>query len=74
MGFFDSARQGNLDVRSAGGVSYLSEDDRVKFKASLGAESNSYVEFMAVRFLLQCAQEKNVKKIQAFGDSSLVIN
>lgn len=35
---------------------------------------HNYAEFMALRFHLQCALEKNVKHLRIFGDSSLVVN
>jgi ribonuclease HI len=46
----------------------------VKFKAGLGPESNDYAEFQALKLLLKGALDRNVKHIQIFDDSSLVIN
>ena len=44
------------------------------FKAGLRIGSNNFAEICALKLLLTLAREKNIVKIQLFGDSQLVIN
>lgn len=43
-------------------------------KTGLGSRFNNFTELTASRLLLKCAVQKNVRKMQVYGDSSLVIN
>ena len=56
-----------------GGVLFLSYSHHVNFKVGLGPTPNNYVEFEAIRLLLKCVVDRNVKNRNIYTDSSLVI-
>jgi len=58
-----------------GGASlYLSFSHHYTLRAGLGLGSNNYSELMALKLLLIFAVEKNIKQLQIFGDSMIIIN
>jgi hypothetical protein len=71
--YFDGASQGSPPKGGVGGILYLSSNHCISFKAGIGQESNNYYELMALKLILQLAQEHGVSQIQIFGDSLLVI-
>jgi hypothetical protein len=71
--YFDGASQGSPPKGGARGISYLSSNHCISFKAGIGQESNNYCELMELKLILQLAQEHGVSQLQIFGDSLLVI-
>jgi ribonuclease HI len=41
----------------------------VSFKVGIGQETNNFYELMALKLILQLAQEHGVQQIKIFGDS-----
>ena len=73
-GFFDRSASGNLHLCGAGGILYLKEDHYFTFKVGLGLGTNNLAELYAMKLLLILDLDKQITKIQVFGDSMLVIN
>ena len=61
-------------ICGVGGIIYFYEDHYISFKERLGFGTSNYVELLGIKFLLKLALEKQLTKIQVFGDSHLVIN
>ena len=74
MGFFDGSASGNPHLCGARGILYLKEDHYFTFKAGWGVGTNNLAELYAMKLLLILALDKQITKIQVFGDSLLVIN
>ena len=70
--FFDGASQ-NLTC-GGGATLYLNPNHYFKISMGLGFGTNNYVELMTLKLLLCFAIERNCKKLQVFGDSTVVIN
>ena len=73
-GFFDGSASSDPHLCGARGILFLKEDHFYTFKAGLGVGTNNYAELYALKLLLRLALDKQVSKIQVFGDSLLVIN
>ena len=73
-GFFDGSASGSPQVCGAGGILFLKYDHYFTFKAGLGEGSNNFTELYALKLLLTLALDKQVSRIQVYGDSLLVIN
>ena len=73
-GFFDGSTAGNPKVCGAGGILFLKDDHYITFKASLGVGTNNFAELYSLKLLIRLALKKQIKHIQIFGDSMLVIN
>ena len=73
-GYFDGSSAGEPKICGARGMIYIANEHFFSFKAGLGIGSNNFVEICALKLLLTLAKEKNIVKIQLFGDSQLVIN
>ena len=56
-----------------GGVVYLTDDKKLEIKFAPGRASNDKVELSALWEVLRIAINKQMKKIQLFGDSKMVI-
>jgi ribonuclease HI len=67
-------KQGPNNFCSAGGTLFFSDVHYFKFKAGLGSGTNNSAELLALRCLLKLANENRIERMQAFGDSLLVIN
>ena len=65
---------GNPQLCGARGILYLKEDHFFTFKAGLGVGTNNLAELYAMKLLLILALDKQITKIQDFGDSLLIIN
>ena len=72
MGFFWRCLIG---LKCGGGATlFLNSTHHFQITMGLGTGSNNYVELMALKILLCFGIERNYKKIQIFGDSSVIIN
>jgi ribonuclease HI len=56
-----------------GGSLYLSENNLLSFSTSLGEATNKFSELMTLYLLLLLDLEKNIRQLNIFGDSMLVI-
>lgn len=72
--FFDGASQGTPSRCGGGATLHLSCMHLYTLSAGFGLGSNNYVELMALKLLILFAVEKNIKKIQIFGDSLIIMN
>eukprot|EP01018_Ginkgo_biloba_P023075 Gb_32325 [translate_table: standard] len=61
--YFDGACQGSPPSCGVGRVLYLNDSHLFKFKASLGGDSNNFVELMALKLLMHLAAEKGTRFI-----------
>jgi hypothetical protein len=73
-GHFDGACQGQNRVVGLGFTFFLSESHYFLFKANLGSGTNNIGELMALFYMLKFALERDMRTLQVFGDSLLVIN
>ena len=73
-GFFDGFASGSPQVCGAGGILFLKDDHYFTFKAGLGEGPNNFAELYALKLLITLALDKQVSRIQVYGDSLLVIN
>ena len=72
--FFDGACRGNPGPSSVGGVIYDSEKKELDtFFGSLGVATNNVAEYCALLAGLNRCRVLNIKELQVFGDSNLVI-
>eukprot|EP00253_Pinus_taeda_P011302 PITA_11302 len=70
--FFDGASQQN---RAGAGISiHLNNEHTLKASVGLGMGSNNFAELMALRLLMCWSLQKNISRIQIYGDSMNVIN
>ena len=56
-----------------GGVLYFSNDYSIFLKLGLGHGSNKYVEMKTLLILFRVAQNRGIRNLQVYEDSSLVI-
>ena len=73
-GYFDGSSADDPKICGAGGMIYISNEHFFSFKVGLGIGSNNFAEICALKLLLTLARERNIVKLQLFGDSQLVIN
>jgi len=73
-GFFDRVYQRDRDYSGAGRILYFSDTRYIKFKAGLDVGTNNLTELMAIKPLLRCAFDRNITRLQIFGNSTLAIN
>ena len=66
--FFDRASQGNPLLGGEGGIIYLSKNNKIAIKISMGQEINSKAELSALWTVLKIAKDKQVPRIHIFGD------
>eukprot|EP00253_Pinus_taeda_P029580 PITA_29580 len=70
--FFDGASQQN---RAGAGIClHLNKEHSLKAAIGLGMGSNNFAELTALRFLMCWSLQKNIFRIQIYGDSLNVIN
>ena len=74
MGFFYGSASGDPHLCGVGGILYLKDGHYFTFKVGLGVGTNNLVELYAMKLLLILELDKQITKIQVFGDSLLVIN
>ena len=72
--FFDGSTSRNPKICGAGGIRFLKDDHYITFKAGLGEGTNNFAELYALKLLISLSLKKQIKHIQIFGDSMLVIN
>eukprot|EP00253_Pinus_taeda_P001922 PITA_01922 len=70
--FFDGASQQNR--AGAGLCIYLNNEHSLKASVGLGLGSNNFAELVALRLLMCWTLQKNILRIQIYGDSMNVIN
>ena len=73
-GFFDGFASGNPKICGAGSILFLKDDHYITFKVGLGEGTNNFAKLYALKLLISLSLKKQVKHIQIFGDSMLVIN
>ena len=73
-GFFYGSASGDPHLCGAGGILFLKDGHFFTFKAGLGIGTNNLADLYALKLLLILALDKQISKIQVFGDSLLVIN
>ena len=72
--FTDGASRGNPGPSAIGVVFYDEKDHLLaEFKQSLGQQTNNYAEYMAVVMALEICLAKEVKSIDLYCDSQLVV-
>jgi len=72
--YTDGASKGNPGPSGAGGVIYDSSGQIVaKISQSLGIQTNNVAEYLALKLTLERAIELNLKNVQVFMDSKLVV-
>eukprot|EP01018_Ginkgo_biloba_P002192 Gb_33330 [translate_table: standard] len=62
-----------LPVVGLGEFSSLNDSHLFKFKAGLEIGTNNYAELLALKLLLKLATDKEVRSLQVFGDSLVII-
>ena len=73
-GFLDGSASGDPHLCGAGGILFIKDDHYITFKTGLGIGTNNLAELCALKLLLTLALDKQISKIQLFGDSLLLIN
>jgi len=74
MECFDGSFQGPTSGVGLGLILYTSQQHYFQSKANLGRGSNNIGELNSLLFFLKFALEKNITRIQIFGESLLTIN
>lgn len=73
-GFFDGAARGNPGPAGAGALLIDDENNIIWETArSLGTKTNNEAEYSALILLLKAAKERDVTKLDVYGDSKLVV-
>ena len=73
-GYFDGSATGEPKLCGVGGLIYITDQHFFSYKVGLGSSSNNFAELLSLKLLLSLSLDKNLKKLQIFGDSQLVIN
>jgi ribonuclease HI len=73
-GFFDWASQGHPPSCGVGVVLFISHSHYIHIGYAPGGGTNNRAELIALWTLLETTKEKNLTKLQVFGDSKLVID
>ena len=71
--FFDVASQGEPTIGGAGEVIHLSETNQIYFKLGLGRVTNSKAELSALWATLKITKDKQIDRLNIYGDSKIVI-
>ena len=71
--FFYEASQGEPTISGAGGVIHLYETHKISFKLGLGRATNSKAEISMLWATLNIAKDKQIDKLNIYGDSKIVI-
>jgi len=74
-GYFDGASRGNPGLAGAGALIVNDSGDIIWETACfLGKKTNNEAEYNALILLLKAARERNIKKLNIYGDSKLVVS
>ena len=57
-----------------GCILHISEIHHYTYRVGLGMGTNNFAEVMALKLLVHFAVEKDIKRIQIYGDSLIIIN
>ena len=73
-GYFDGAARGNPGPAGAGAL-LIDDENNIVWEASraLGKKTNNEAEYSALILLLKAAKERNITKLEVYGDSKVVI-
>ena len=71
--YFDGASRSNPGEASYGGVIYENNDEKLVYGKYVGVRTNNEVEYMGLLNGLKEAVKMNIKNMNVFGDSKLVI-
>ena len=74
-GFFDGASRGNPGTAGAGAL-LVNESGEVIWETArfLGTKTNNEAEYTALLLLLKAAKERDIKTLNIYGDSKLVVS
>ncbi|MEG1799357.1 MAG: ribonuclease HI family protein [Synergistaceae bacterium] len=74
-GFFDGASRGNPGTAGAGAL-LVDDGGAVVWETArfLGTKTNNEAEYTALLLLLRAAKEREITKLQIYGDSKLVVS
>ncbi|MEG1800167.1 MAG: ribonuclease HI family protein, partial [Synergistaceae bacterium] len=74
-GYFDGASRGNPGTAGAGAL-LMNDGGEVVWETArfLGTKTNNEAEYTALLLLLKAAKERNVKTLNIYGDSTLVVS
>ena len=75
QGYFDGASRGNPGTAGAGAL-LVNENGEVIWKTArfLGTKTNNEAEYTALLLLLKAAKERDIKTLNIYGDSKLVVS
>ena len=68
-GYFDGSAAGEPKLCGVGGLIYITGQHFFSYKAGLGFGSNNFAKLLGLKRLLSLSLDKNLKKLQIFGDS-----
>ena len=73
-GYFDGAARGNPGPAGAGAL-LIDDNDNIIWETarSLGTKTNNEAEYSALILLLKAAKERDIMRLDVYGDSKLVI-
>ena len=57
-----------------GGALHISDNHHYAYRVRLGLGTNNFAEVMALKSLIHFVVEKNIKRLQIYGDSFIIIN
>ena len=74
-GYFDGASRGNPGTAGAGAL-LMNDGGEVVWETArfLGTKTNNEAEYTALLLLLKAAKERDVKTLNIYGDSKLVVS
>lgn len=75
QGYFDGASRGNPGTAGAGAL-LVNESGEVIWETArfLGTKTNNEAEYTALLLLLKAAKERDIKTLNIYGDSKLVVS
>ena len=75
QGYFDGASRGNPGTAGAGAL-LVNENGEVIWETArfLGTKTNNEAEYTALLLLLKAAKERDIKTLNIYGDSKLVVS
>lgn len=73
-GYFDGAARGNPGPAGAGAL-LIDDNDNIIWETarSLGTKTNNEAEYSALILLLKAAKERDIMRLDVYGDSKLVV-
>ena len=75
QGYFDGASRGNPGTAGAGALLVNESGDVIWETARfLGTKTNNEAEYTALLLLLKAAKERDIKTLNIYGDSKLVVS